>query len=61
VDATDCQTRPVSEQLLCAWLATGGPDGRSALPMRGGLFGFWLSLLTVAEAAGLGIILLRHR
>jgi hypothetical protein len=44
-----------------AWLATGGPDGRSALPMRGGLLGFWLSMLTVAEAAILGILLLRHR
>ena len=44
-----------------AWLTTGGPDGRSALPMRGGLFGFWLSLLTVAEATALGVLLLRHR
>ena len=44
-----------------AWLATGGPDGRSTLPMRGGLLGFWLSLLTVAEALVLGVLLLRHR
>jgi hypothetical protein len=37
-----------------AWVLTGGPHGRSAIPMRGGMLGFWLGLLTAAESVALG-------
>ena len=41
-----------------AWLATGGLRGRSPIGMRGGMFGYWLSMLTVLEITGLGVLAL---
>jgi uncharacterized membrane protein len=40
-----------------AWIATGGAEGRSRIGMRGGWFGFWLSLLTAAECLAIGLLL----
>lgn len=31
------------------WFATGGPDGDSFIPMRGGVLGAWLSVATGVE------------
>ncbi len=41
-----------------AWIATGGMAGESPIPMRGGVLGFVLSLVTAAEIAVLGALLL---
>lgn len=38
------------------WFATGGPDGESFIPMRGGALGAWLSIVTGAEVAVLGLV-----
>jgi hypothetical protein len=51
-----------------AWIVTGGAEGRSLIGMRGGWFGFWLSLLTAAECLAIGLLVIvawrrqeRHR
>lgn len=36
------------------WFATGGPDGHSFIPMRGGVLGAWLSVVTGAELFSIG-------
>lgn len=46
------------------WFATGGPDGHSFIPMRGGVLGAWLSVVTGAELFSIGataLILSRGR
>ncbi|HEX6129088.1 MAG TPA: hypothetical protein VF071_08725 [Candidatus Limnocylindria bacterium] len=46
-----------------AWVITGGPAGESFIGMRGGILGFWLSLVTASEILALGLLsaLLRGR
>ena len=39
-----------------AWVVTGGPQGESAVPMRGGTLGFWLSSATALEVVVLGLV-----
>lgn len=41
-----------------AWIVTGGGEGRSLIGMRGGWFGFWLSLLMAAECLAIGLLLI---
>jgi hypothetical protein len=40
------------------WLATGGLRGESSIRMRGGVAGFWLSILTALEILALGALAL---
>ena len=40
------------------WIVTGGAEGRSLIGMRGGWFGFWLSLLTAAECVAIGLLVI---
>jgi hypothetical protein len=38
-----------------AWRLTGGPQGRSAIVMRGRMLGFWLGLVDRCGAMWLGV------
>ena len=44
-----------------AWFWTGGPEGLSPIGMRGGLLGARLSMVTAAEVALLGFLVLVRR
>lgn len=45
-----------------SWVITDGPAGGSPIPMRGGVLGFWLSVVTAAEVVAFGgFILARSR
>lgn len=47
--------------LNAAWFWTGGPAGESLIPMRGGVLGAGLSLVTGAEVALIGVLALVRR
>lgn len=44
--------------LNMVWIITDGPAGNSPIPMRGGVLGFWLSLVTAAEVVAFGAFML---